>query len=91
MPFIPHTAEDVGAMLAAIGVQSIDELFDEIPPALRSAARTNVAPAMSEMEVARLMHKAVTETVIDAELSQPSTTPDPVRKKRVREAGKQGR
>ena len=57
MPFIPHTAEDVGAMLAAIGVHSIDELFDEIPPSLRSTARTNVAPALSEMEVARLMHE----------------------------------
>ena len=57
MPFIPHTAEDVGAMLAAIGVQSIDDLFDEIPPSLRSGALTNFAPAMTEMEVARLMHE----------------------------------
>ena len=33
MPFIPHTEDDVRRMLAAIGVASIDELFDEIPEA----------------------------------------------------------
>ena len=35
MPFIPHTDDDIRAMLASIGVASIDELFDEIPAALR--------------------------------------------------------
>ena len=28
MPFIPHTDGDVAAMLATIGVDSIDDLFD---------------------------------------------------------------
>jgi glycine dehydrogenase subunit 1 len=32
MAFIPHTPADVEAMLAAIGVASIEDLFDEIPP-----------------------------------------------------------
>ncbi len=31
MPFIPHTDADVAAMLQAIGVGSIEQLFDEIP------------------------------------------------------------
>ena len=31
MAFIPHTPADVEAMLAAIGVSSIEDLFDEIP------------------------------------------------------------
>ena len=35
MPFIPHTEDDVAAMLAAIGVDDIEQLFDEIPPELR--------------------------------------------------------
>ena len=30
MPFIPHTEDDVSAMLSAIGVDSIEDLFDEI-------------------------------------------------------------
>jgi len=55
MPFIPHTEADVAAMLKAIGVNSIEDLFDEIPPALRSAGLTQVPEGVSEMEVARLM------------------------------------
>lgn len=35
MPFIPHTAADIEAMLKAIGVPSMEQLFDEIPAALR--------------------------------------------------------
>ena len=31
MPFIPHTEEDVAAMLSRIGAKTIEELFDEIP------------------------------------------------------------
>ena len=31
MPFIPHTSSDTVDMLRAIGVDAIDELFDEIP------------------------------------------------------------
>src|SRR5690348_8807766 len=55
MPFIPHTEEDVQAMLASIGAQSIDDLFDEIPPALKSAGLKRVPPGLNEMEVSRLM------------------------------------
>lgn len=57
MPFIPHTEEDVRSMLAAIGVQDIEELFDEIPRQLRAGPLEGVPAAMSEMEVARLMHE----------------------------------
>jgi glycine dehydrogenase subunit 1 len=55
MPFIPHTEDDIQAMLAAIGVRSIDDLFDEIPAELRSGKLTQVPARMSEMEVSRLM------------------------------------
>jgi glycine dehydrogenase subunit 1 len=57
MSFIPHTSEDIAAMLQAIGAQSIDELFDEIPPALKSGGLDAVPPALSEMEIARLMRE----------------------------------
>jgi len=57
MPFIPHTEEDVRAMLAAIGVASIDALFDEIPPALRTSAALRLPAGASEMEVMRLMRE----------------------------------
>ena len=57
MPFIPHTETDIAAMLKAIGVSKIDDLFDEIPPALRSAALKTIPEGMSEMDVARLMQE----------------------------------
>ncbi len=57
MPFIPHTDDDIGAMLAAIGVASIDDLFDEIPASLRSATLARVPPGLAEMDIARLMHE----------------------------------
>ncbi len=56
MPFIPHTEADVKAMLAAIGVSSIDQLFEEIPAALRAGKLTQVPEGLSEMEVAHLMN-----------------------------------
>lgn len=57
MPFIPHTEEDVAAMLGAIGAQSIEQLFDEIPAALRSRGLEQVPPGLPEMDITRLMHE----------------------------------
>ena len=57
MPFIPHTDADVEQMLAAIGVNDIDALFDEIPDNLRCDGLDAVPAALSEMEVARLMRE----------------------------------
>ena len=55
MAFIPHTEPEVAAMLAAIGVSSIDELFDEIPPSLRVRSLDGIPAALNEMEIGRLM------------------------------------
>jgi glycine dehydrogenase subunit 1 len=55
MAFIPHTREDVESMLAAIGVSSIEQLFDEIPASLRLGELSGVPEAASEMEIGRLM------------------------------------
>lgn len=57
MPFIPHTEDDIRAMLNSIGVESIEALFDEIPAELRSRAFGQGPPAMSEMEITRLMRE----------------------------------
>ena len=54
MPYIPHTPDDVHAMLERIGVGSIDALFDEIPPALVVPTLPGVPDALTEMEVSRL-------------------------------------
>ena len=54
MPYIPHTPGDVRAMLERIGVDSIDRLFDEIPPELRVDSLPGVPDPLCEMDVARL-------------------------------------
>ncbi|MBZ2189169.1 aminomethyl-transferring glycine dehydrogenase subunit GcvPA [Alcanivorax sp. JB21] len=55
MPFIPHTSDDVQAMLAAIGADSIEDLFDEIPAHLKAGALAGLPEGLSEMEVTALM------------------------------------
>jgi glycine dehydrogenase subunit 1 len=57
MPFIPHTDQEISQMLEAIGVDSIDDLFDEIPAHLRASSLEAVPEGMTEMEVSRLMHE----------------------------------
>jgi len=55
MPFIPHTDGDVRSMLEAIGAPDTDALFEEIPASLRAPGLPGIPPAMTEMEVGRLM------------------------------------
>src|SRR3569832_893749 len=50
MPFIPHTEQEVREMLDAIGVRRIDELFDEIPAALRTSLK-EVPAGLAGMDV----------------------------------------
>jgi len=55
MAFIPHTDEDARAMLRAIGADSIEDLFDEIPRKLRAGPLTGIPLAANEMEIGRVM------------------------------------
>ena len=55
MPFIPHTDREVREMLEAIGVDGIEDLFEEIPDDLRCGDLESIPPAMSELEVSQLM------------------------------------
>ncbi len=55
MPFIPHTDADVARMLSRIGVDSIEDLFDEIPRELLIDRLAAVPEGLNEAGVARLM------------------------------------
>ena len=55
MPFIPHTEKDKEEMLEVIGVDTIDDLFDEIPAELKIDKLKHVPDALNEMEISRLM------------------------------------
>ncbi|TXT25796.1 MAG: glycine dehydrogenase subunit 1 [Gallionellaceae bacterium] len=57
MPFIPHTEPDIRAMLASIGARGVENLFDEIPAALKAGKLAAVPDGMNEMQVARLMNE----------------------------------
>ncbi|BBF65972.1 glycine dehydrogenase (decarboxylating) subunit 1 [Acidithiobacillus ferridurans] len=52
MPYIPHDAAETAAMLAAVGVERLDQLFDEIPPVLQ-AQDMALPEGLSEMALQR--------------------------------------
>ncbi|HVF33729.1 MAG TPA: aminomethyl-transferring glycine dehydrogenase subunit GcvPA, partial [Candidatus Saccharimonadia bacterium] len=55
MPFIPHSDADTAAMLQAIGAARIEDLFDEIPAALRAGGLASVPVGLNEQATQRLM------------------------------------
>ena len=50
MPYIPHSDADRETMLAAVGVSSFDELFEDVPASVRFP-ELSLPPPLSEMEV----------------------------------------
>jgi len=55
MPYIANTLEDQRAMLEAIGIGSIDELFSAIPSELRLKRPLAIGPALTELELTQRM------------------------------------
>ena len=54
MPFIPHTQVDIDEMLAEIGIDQLDALFDEIPAGLISDRLDHVPDGMGEMAMLQI-------------------------------------
>jgi glycine dehydrogenase subunit 1 len=65
MSYLPHTSAERDQMLEAIGAESVDELFANIPSELRSGP-PNIPLGMSEMEVLRLVN-TLSDTNLDLE------------------------
>ena len=63
MPFIPHTRQDMQAMLAAMGAATVEDLFDEIPESLRVKDLPFLPPQLTEMELLRLMNERAARDV----------------------------
>jgi glycine dehydrogenase subunit 1 len=53
MRYLPLTDEDRGAMLGVIGVKSVDDLFGDVPAALRLKAPLDLPKGMGEIEIER--------------------------------------
>jgi glycine dehydrogenase subunit 1 len=51
MRFAPHTDEDVRVMLEALGVDSVDDLFTQIPPSVRLDRPLELPEGVSEPEI----------------------------------------
>jgi glycine dehydrogenase subunit 1 len=52
MRFAPHTDRDVEEMLRAIGLEGVDQLFDQIPASVRLDRQLGLPEGVSEMEIA---------------------------------------
>lgn len=51
--FMPHTDEDIRVMLDRIGVQTIDDLYSDVPEDVIFKAEYDIPSAMSEIELRR--------------------------------------
>lgn len=54
-PYIPNTLEDEKLMLKSIGIESIQELFSDIPDDVKFNRELNINAPMSELEVQKHM------------------------------------
>ncbi|WP_419787577.1 aminomethyl-transferring glycine dehydrogenase subunit GcvPA [Pseudodesulfovibrio sp.] len=64
MPYVPHTETEVREMLAAIGVESIDDLFAEISADMRPAS-FDLPEGLSEMEVLSKLESMASHNATD--------------------------
>ncbi len=55
--YFPHTETDLEQMLAAVGVDSIDALYAEVPEAIRFRGDYQLPSEMSELEVRQLFEQ----------------------------------
>jgi glycine dehydrogenase subunit 1 len=53
--YVPHTAEELRAMLARIGASTPESLVESVPASLRSRAELKLAPALDERALLRFV------------------------------------
>jgi glycine dehydrogenase subunit 1 len=63
--FLSLTDADRDAMLAAIGLGSVEELFRDIPAGVRFGRELDVPPALSEAELTRHLEELAARNVVD--------------------------
>ncbi|MFL5243888.1 MAG: aminomethyl-transferring glycine dehydrogenase subunit GcvPA [Gemmataceae bacterium] len=57
MSYILNTPDDQQAMLKRIGVDSLDALFQQVPPSVRLKGSLDIPPALSEIELTQHMQR----------------------------------
>lgn len=68
-PYISHTHEDEQEMLKSIGLNSLDQLFDDIPKDMQLGRELNLPKAMSELEVKRYLSEMAKKNCSLSELT----------------------
>jgi glycine dehydrogenase subunit 1 len=66
--YVPHTDSEIDAMLADIGLSSLEQLFDVVPEALRLARGLDIAPGRSEPDVDAEMERLAARNRVGADL-----------------------
>lgn len=61
MPYIPHKEETIREMLREIGVQSIDELFSNLPQDVFSSGELNLPSGKSELDAGLEIHRILSK------------------------------
>ncbi|AMV73046.1 aminomethyl-transferring glycine dehydrogenase subunit GcvPA [Desulfuromonas carbonis] len=69
MRYLPHTEEDVRQMLAAIGVTSVEDLFCEVPPAVRLQRPLQLGAALAESDLLRELQRLAAQNATAADYS----------------------
>src|SRR6187397_1478481 len=64
MPYGPHTADDRARMLGALGLTSVDQLFEDIPVELRASA-LDLPPAQPELQLAARLQALAARNLTD--------------------------
>ncbi len=68
-PYIANTPEDIQEMLKAIGLESIDQLFDDIPKDIKLSRELDLPKSKSELEVSSYLKKLADKNCSMSELT----------------------
>jgi glycine dehydrogenase subunit 1 len=63
-PYIANTDEDRAIMLARLGLESVEQLFDMLPAALRDP-EIGIPPALAEADLVRMLEERASENVVE--------------------------
>ena len=55
--FLPHTPEDIQQMLKRIGINSLEDLYAEVPESIRLKKDYDIPEDMSELEIRAFFDK----------------------------------
>lgn len=68
-PYIPATDEDEKEMLNSIGLNSLDELFSDIPESIKLKKSLSLPEGLSELELSRYLDRLANKNLSTSELT----------------------